>query len=82
MNTTTKEVVEFFGGKYLLGGALIQFGEDSFNEMYKEIYDAAMLTEREACAKLCEAEADDKTEGEWDGCCLSLANKIRARGES
>ena len=54
MNTTTKEVVEFFGGKYLLGGALIQFGEDSFNEMYKEIYDAAMLTEREACAKIAE----------------------------
>ena len=53
MSTTTKEVVEFFGGKYLLGGALIQFGEDSFNEMYKEIYDAAMLTEREACAALC-----------------------------
>lgn len=52
MNTTTKEVVEFFGGKYLLGGALIQFGEDSFNEMYKEIYDAAMLTERKACAKV------------------------------
>ena len=36
--------------------------------------------EREACAKLCEAEADDGTEGEWDGCCLSLANKIRERG--
>jgi hypothetical protein len=54
MNTTTKEVVEFFGGKYLLGGALIQFGEDSFNEMYKEIYHAAMLTEREECAKICD----------------------------
>ena len=38
--------------------------------------------EREACAKVCEAEADDGTEGEWDGCCLSLANKIRARGEA
>jgi hypothetical protein len=49
-----KEVVELFGGKYLFGGALIQFGEDSFKEMYKQIYDAAMLTEREACAKICD----------------------------
>ena len=38
--------------------------------------------EREECAKLCEAEADDGTEGLWDGCCLSLANKIRARGRA
>ena len=43
---------------------------------------AAVAHEREACAKLCEAEADDGTEGEWDGCCLSLAKKIRARGEA
>ena len=49
-----KELVELFGGKYLFGGALIQFGEESFKEMYKQIYDAAMLTEREECAKLCE----------------------------
>lgn len=38
--------------------------------------------EREECAKLCEAEADDGSEGEWDGCCLSLANKIRERGKA
>jgi len=35
--------------------------------------------EREACAKVCEAEADDGTEGEWDGCCHFLASAIRAR---
>jgi hypothetical protein len=66
-----KEVVEFFGGKYLFGGALIQFGEDSFKEMYKQIYDAAMLTEREECAKVC----DDAPEP--DG--ADLAIQIRAR---
>ena len=37
--------------------------------------------EREACAKVCEDQADDGTEGEWDGCCLSLAKQIRARGQ-
>ena len=44
--------------------------------------DTAILAEREACAKVCEDQADDGTEGEWDGCCLSLANKIRARGRA
>ena len=38
--------------------------------------------EREECAKLCEAEADDGTEGEWDKCCLFLAHTIRERGEA
>jgi hypothetical protein len=38
--------------------------------------------EREACARVCEAEADDGTEGEWDTCCLSLANRIRDRGQA
>jgi hypothetical protein len=58
-----KEVVELFGGKYLFGGALIQFGEDSFKEMYKQIYDAAMLTEREECAKVCDDLDDDLPDG-------------------
>ena len=58
-----KELVEFFGGKYMFGGALIQFGEDSFKEMYKQIYDAAMLTEREACAELCETLWDTPENG-------------------
>jgi hypothetical protein len=43
---------------------------------------AAVLIEREACARLCEAEADDGSEGPWDDCCLYLANKIRARGKA
>lgn len=49
-----KELVEFFGGKCLFGGALIQFNEDSFKEMYRQIYDAGMLTEREEIAKMVE----------------------------
>ena len=38
--------------------------------------------EREACARVCEAEADDGTEGEWDGCCHFLASAIRSRGQA
>jgi len=77
-----KEVVELFGGKYLFGGALIQFGEDSFKEMYRQIYDAAMLTEREECAKLCDDLADKHAKmNQWDShkTADSLAQAIRAR---
>jgi TATA-binding protein-associated factor Taf7 len=47
-----------------------------------DMIEAAVLAEREACAKLCDDQADDGTEGLWDVCCFSLANKIRARGEA
>ena len=39
--------------------------------------------EREACAKVCDDEANDDTQNEWDACncCNYLAKIIRARGE-
>jgi hypothetical protein len=43
--------------------------------------DKARKDEREACAEICDYEADDFTEGDWDTCCNYLAKKIRARGE-
>jgi len=48
------------------------------------LYEFAKLVaqhEREACAIVCEVEADDGSEGEWDGCCLFLAGQIRSRGQ-
>ena len=54
---------------------------DAVEATYQDVIAEAVLAEREACAKLCEAEADDGTEGEWDGCCLTLARAIRARGD-
>jgi len=40
--------------------------------------------EREACAKICDDEANDDTQDEWQACncCSYLAEKIRARGEA
>jgi hypothetical protein len=49
---------------------------------WQEGYEAGKQNEREACAKLCNDEADDGTEGLWDVCCFSLAKKIMARGEA
>jgi len=54
-----KKLIEHFGGKCLFGGSLIQFNEDSFNEMYRQIYDAGMLIER---ARI----LDIVKEGLWD----------------
>jgi hypothetical protein len=34
----------------------------------------------EACAKLCEKNANDFSEGDWDPACISCADHIRARG--
>jgi hypothetical protein len=54
-----KALVKFFGGKCLFGGALIQFGEESFKKMYVQIYEAGKLTEREHILKIMK-------EGLWD----------------
>ena len=50
-------------------------------ELYQLEAFAALVAaaEREACAVLCDAEQEG--EGEWYGCSLYLAEKIRARGE-
>jgi hypothetical protein len=38
--------------------------------------------EREACAKVCDDNADDHSEGDWDSACLNCADHIRARGKA
>jgi len=45
-------------------------------------FNEAVLIEREACAKLCEDNADDLSEGDWDSACINCADHIRARGEA
>ena len=49
--------------------------------MYAEALQRLVEDEREECAKVCDDEADDGTEGEWDSCCRNVARQIRARGE-
>jgi hypothetical protein len=45
-------------------------------------FEHGQQAEREECAKVCEDQADDGSEGEWDGCCLAMARHIRARGQA
>ena len=52
---------------------------------FEPLWDFAKLVaakEREACAKVCEDNATDLSEGDWDSACINCANHIRARGEA
>lgn len=42
----------------------------------------AIEAEREACAKVCDDNATDLSEGDWDSACTNCAYHIRARGEA
>ena len=45
----------------------------------KILVQKAVLAEREACAKVCEDNATDLSEGDWDSACINCADHIRAR---
>jgi hypothetical protein len=49
---------------------------------YQEGFEAGRFAEREVCVRVCEENADDGTEGEWDSACISCANHIRERGQA
>ena len=49
---------------------------------WQEGYEAGKLAEREACAKVCEENATDLTEGDWDSACNNCADHIRDRGQA
>ncbi len=52
-------------------------------EMVRLIIEGAIQEEREACAKLCDKEANDMDEGDsWTNCASYLSKNIRARGQA
>ena len=53
---------------------------DTVVDIFEKFAALVAAHEREECAKVCDDEADDGTEGEWDSCCRNLARQIRARG--
>jgi len=42
MRDSLKRLIEEMGGTVLMVGTLIQFGEESFERMFKHIYEAGM----------------------------------------
>jgi len=51
-------------------------------EHWTEYERSIAAAEREACAKVCEDNATDLSEGDWDSACINCADKIRARGNT
>jgi hypothetical protein len=74
---------ELAAGRCAIQSVISQLGPMSLwskSGMEREIQ-KAVLAEREACAKVCEDNADDLSEGDWDPACNNCADKIRARGQ-
>ena len=51
-------------------------------EAMQRMVEMAVAEEREACAKVCEENATDLSEGDWDSACINCADHIRARGQA
>lgn len=51
-------------------------------EAMQRMVEMAVAEEREACAKACEENATDLSEGDWDSACINCADHIRARGQA
>jgi hypothetical protein len=56
--------------------------ESAIESTYRDLIEKAVLAEREACAKVCEENANDLSEGDWDSACNNCADHIRARGQA
>jgi hypothetical protein len=58
-------------------------GQEVVIERFAELVRAeAQADEREACAKLCDAEEETANEETWYQCAKELAKQIRARGNT
>jgi hypothetical protein len=55
-------------------------GKPTYIHGLEAFADLVATAEREACAKVCEENATDLSEGDWDSACINCANHIRARG--
>ena len=51
-------------------------------EFIERLVELARADEREACAKVCEENATDLSEGDWDSACINCADHIRARSNT
>jgi hypothetical protein len=50
-----------------------------YGDRIKKLLAEERADEREACAKVCEDNATDLSEGDWDSACINCADHIRER---
>ena len=63
-------------------GFNLNFRITGSNEALDRLVEYVRADEREACAKVCEDNADDLSEGDWDSACINCADHIRERGNT
>jgi hypothetical protein len=75
-----REEIIAIARQHTVGG--LEFDWDGLVTFFNEAYAAGAAAEREACIQVCEDNADDYSEGEWDSACISCADHIRARRQA
>jgi hypothetical protein len=68
-----KRLIEEAGGTVLLDGALVQFGEEAFDLMFLQIYEAGM----DQAAKLCYDYGEFKDSDEVRSCVALILHNIK-----
>jgi len=64
------------------GGEAVYTWPQGITEELERFAALVASAEREACAKVCEENATDLSEGDWDSACINCADHIRARGQA
>jgi hypothetical protein len=72
MRDSMKRLIEESGGSVLMGGTLVQFGEESFDQMFRQIYEAGM----DQAARLCHEYGEATGSDEVRNCVALILNAI------
>jgi hypothetical protein len=67
-----KRLIEEVGGTVLMGGTLVQFGEESFDRMFLQIYEAGM----DQAAKICYEYSESKDSSDARNCVALILHTI------
>jgi hypothetical protein len=67
-----KRLIEEAGGTVLMDGTLIQFGEESFDHMFRQIYEAGM----DQAAQICYEFGESKDSVDARNCVALILNAI------
>lgn len=59
MRDSMKKLIEEMGGTVLLGGALVQFSEESFEAMFRHVYEAGMDKAANICYEYAKLKQSD-----------------------
>ena len=68
MRESMKKLIEEMGGTVLLGGTLVQFSEESFEAMFRHVYEAGL----DKAAEICEEYGKFKNSDDMLACAVLI----------